>query len=246
MSLIIPNWNAPKNVKAMASTRLGGFSTECYQGLNLGSHVGDDLDTVIRNRQWLAQSANMPSAPIWLNQTHSTIVERVTQPTLKTLDADGLVTSKSGVVLSAMTADCLPVLLTNRQGTQVSAVHAGWRGLADGIVENAVAMFDRDADTGNVIAWLGPAIGASVFEVGNDVLQAFCDVDSRGIDAFKPTGQVGKWWANMELLATQRLNALGVTQVFASGLCTYSEPERFYSYRRDGVTGRLASFIWIE
>ncbi|EGU37590.1 multicopper polyphenol oxidase [Vibrio ichthyoenteri ATCC 700023] len=246
MSLIIPNWKAPKNVKAIASTRLDGFSTGVYQGLNLGSHVGDDLDTVLRNRQQLAQMAKMPSAPVWLNQTHSTVVAQVNQPTKQTLDADGLVTSQSGVVLSAMTADCLPVLLTNTQGTQVAAVHAGWRGLADGIVENALMTFDADLNRGNVIAWLGPAIGATAFEVGEDVLQAFCDADSQAIDAFRPTGQVGKWWANMELLATQRLNALGVTQVFASGLCTYSDPERFYSYRRDGVTGRLASFIWIE
>lgn len=246
MSLIIPNWNAPKNVKAIASTRLEGFSTGVYQGLNLGSHVGDDLDTVFRNRQQLTQMAKMPSAPVWLNQTHSTAVIQVNQPTEITLDADGLITSQPGVVLSAMTADCLPVLLTNTQGSQVAAVHAGWRGLADGIVENAVATFGRDAIDGNMIAWLGPAIGASAFEVGEDVLQAFCDANPQAIDAFIPTGQVGKWWANMELLATQRLNALGVTQVFACGLCTYSDPEHFYSYRRDGVTGRLASFIWIE
>ncbi|MFA0414179.1 peptidoglycan editing factor PgeF [Vibrio renipiscarius] len=246
MSWIVPKWNAPKNVKAIASTRLGGFSTKCYQGLNLGSHVGDNLDTVLKNRQYLTQKAEMPSAPIWLNQTHSTVVQRVSSPIDTPLNADGLVTSNKGVVISAMTADCLPVLLTNAQGTQVSAVHAGWRGLANGIIENAVAMFEHDVSNSNVIAWLGPAIGSTAFEVGEDVRQAFCDADSQAMMAFKSTGQSGKWWANMELLATQRLNALGVTQVFASGLCTYSNPEQFYSYRRDGVTGRFASFIWIE
>ena len=246
VSLIIPQWNAPKNVKAIASTRIDGFSTGAYQGLNLGSHVGDDLDTVLKNRRQLAQSAAMPSAPIWLNQTHSTVVVQVNQPTDNILNADGLFTSQSGIVCSAMTADCLPILLTNTQGTKVAAVHAGWRGLANGIIENAVAMFNDGESNGEVIAWLGPAIGATAFEVGDDVLRAFCNVDSQALQAFKPTGRTGKWWADMALLATQRLNSLGVRQVSSSGLCTYSDSERFYSYRRDGVTGRLASLIWIE
>ncbi|MBA5764515.1 peptidoglycan editing factor PgeF [Vibrio sp. 404] len=241
MSFIVPNWKVPKQVKAISSTRIGGYSLERYQGLNLGSHVGDDLETVIKNRQALTQLSEMPNSPIWLNQTHSTDVVLVNQPTELTLDADGLFTSQSGIVCSAMTADCLPVLLTNTQGNQVSAVHAGWRGLANGIVENAVNMFD-----GEVIAWLGPAIGPDAFEVGEDVLQAFCDFDTKAIDAFIPTGKQGKWWANMELIATQRLSKLGVTQVFSSGLCTYSDPKRFYSYRRDGVTGRQASLIWLD
>ncbi|WP_162063381.1 peptidoglycan editing factor PgeF [Vibrio taketomensis] len=241
MSLIIPNWKVPKQVKAISTTRLGGYSAAPYQGFNLGSHVGDDLTTVLSNRQALIELASMPSAPIWLNQTHSTEVAKVNQPTNSILDADGLFTSVQGVVCSAMTADCLPVLLTNTQGTQVAAVHAGWRGLAHGIVENAVEMFD-----GEVIAWLGPAIGPSAFEVGEDVLEAFCDFDPQASTAFKPTGSVGKWWANMDQIAAQRLNKLGVSQVFASGMCTFSDPERFYSYRRDGVTGRQASLIWIE
>ncbi|NTU35658.1 peptidoglycan editing factor PgeF, partial [Vibrio diabolicus] len=173
MKTIIPNWRAPKNVKAFASTRIGGFSTGLYQGLNLGTHVGDDLSLVEKNRAWLAQQANMPHAPIWLNQTHSTVVAQANEPTTQVLDADGVFTSSSHVVCSAMTADCLPVLLTNTQGTQVAAVHAGWRGLANGIVENALALF-----SGEVIAWLGPAIGPEAFEVGEDVLQAFVDVDS--------------------------------------------------------------------
>ncbi|MGF1910466.1 peptidoglycan editing factor PgeF [Vibrio kasasachensis] len=241
MSFIIPNWKVPKNVKAISSTRIGGYSSELYQGLNLGSHVGDDLETVLRNRQALVQLSAMPSAPIWLNQTHSTNVATVSEPTEVTLDADGIFTSQTGIVCSAMTADCLPVLLTNTQGNQVAAVHAGWRGLANGIVENAVKMFD-----GEVIAWLGPAIGHNAFEVGEDVLQAFCDFDAEAIHAFKPTGNEGKWWADMDQIATQRLNKLGVNQVFTSKLCTYSEPERFYSYRREGVTGRQASLIWLE
>ena len=140
-----------------------------------------------------------------------------------------------------MTADCLPVLLTNTQGTQVAAVHAGWRGLANGIVENALALF-----SGEVIAWLGPAIGPQAFEVGEDVLQAFVDFDSQANQAFAPRDIDGKWFADMSVLATQRLNRAGVTQVFDSGLCTYQDKASFYSYRRDGKTGRQATFIWIE
>ena len=241
MKTIIPNWPAPKNVKAFASTRVGGFSTAPYQGLNLGAHVGDDLSIVEKNRDWLAQEAKMPSAPIWLNQTHSTVVAQVSDPITQVLDADGVFTSASQVVCSAMTADCLPVLLTNTQGTQVAAVHAGWRGLANGIVENALELF-----SGEVMAWLGPAIGPQAFEVGEDVLQAFVDFDSQAHQAFTPRDVEGKWLADMSKLATQRLNKLGIAQVFDSGLCTFQHKEDFYSYRRDGVTGRQATFIWIE
>ena len=241
MKTIIPNWPAPKNVKAFASTRVGGFSTALYQGLNLGAHVGDDLSIVEKNRDWLAQEAKMPSAPIWLNQTHSTVVAQVSEPTTQVLDADGVFTSSSQVVCSAMTAGCLPVLLTNTQGTQVAAVHAGWRGLANGIVENALELF-----SGEVMAWLGPAIGPQAFEVGDDVLQAFVDFDTQAHQAFTPRDVEGKWLADMSKLATQRLNKFGITQVFDSGLCTFQHKEDFYSYRRDGVTGRQATFIWIE
>ncbi|WP_282065133.1 peptidoglycan editing factor PgeF [Vibrio rotiferianus] len=241
MKTILPNWPAPKNVKAFASTRVGGFSSAPYQGLNLGAHVGDDPSIVEKNRAWLAQQANMPSAPIWLNQTHSTVVAQVSAPTTQVLDADGVFTSASNVVCSAMTADCLPVLLTNTQGSQVAAVHAGWRGLANGIVENALELF-----SGEVMAWLGPAIGPQAFEVGEDVLQAFVDFDSQAHQAFTPRDVEGKWLADMSKLATQRLNKLGITQVFDSGLCTFQDKEDFYSYRRDGVTGRQATFIWIE
>ncbi|WP_394249058.1 peptidoglycan editing factor PgeF [Vibrio profundi] len=241
MTMIIPRWNAPKNVKAFASTRVGGFSKNEYLGLNLGTHVGDDLATVQKNREWLQRDSMMPSAPTWLNQTHSTTVIEVNSISSEVLDADGAFTKRAGIVCSAMTADCLPVLLTNTQGTQVAAVHAGWRGLADGIVENAVQMFD-----GEVIAWLGPAIGSGAFEVGEDVLNAFVSFDGNAIHAFEQKTQPSKWLANMSQLAMQRLDKLGVSKVTDSNLCTFSDPSKFYSYRRDGVTGRQASFIWME
>ncbi|MEF1312218.1 peptidoglycan editing factor PgeF [Vibrio mytili] len=241
MKTIIPNWPAPKNIKAFASTRQGGFSTGPYRGLNLGTHVGDNLSHVEKNRQWLVQQMNMPSSPIWLNQTHSTVIADVADSTSEVLDADGCFTSSPQVICSAMTADCLPVLLSNTLGTQVAAVHAGWRGLANGIVENALGLF-----SGEVMAWLGPAIGSAVFEVGEDVLQAFVDFDPQAQLAFTPRDVEGKWLADMSMLATQRLNKAGVSQVFDSGLCTLQNSDDFYSYRRDGITGRQATFIWIE
>ena len=241
MNWITPNWNAPKQVKALASTRIGGCSKSPYEGLNLGMHVGDDPILVQSNRDLLQQQTEMPTAPVWLNQTHSTVVLEVAQPTNDVLNADGVITSSPNVVCSAMTADCLPVLITNTQGTQVAAVHAGWRGLAGGIVENALTHFSND-----VMLWLGPAIGPQAFEVGEDVLQAFLDYDSKAATAFVPGKQQGKWWANMATLTRLRMAKLGIDQVFDSGLCTYQDPQRFYSYRRDGVTGRQATFIWIN
>jgi YfiH family protein len=241
MNWITPNWNAPKQVKAFASTRIGGCSKPPYEGLNLGMHVGDDPILVQRNRELLQQQTQMPTAPVWLSQTHSTVVLEVAQPTNDVLDADGVITSSPNVVCSAMTADCLPVLITNTQGTQVAAIHAGWRGLAGGIVENALTHFSND-----VMLWLGPAIGPQAFEVGEDVLQAFLDYDSKAATAFVPGKQQGKWWADMATLTRLRMAKLGIDQVFDSGLCTYQDPQCFYSYRRDGVTGRQATFIWIN
>ncbi|GLT18105.1 laccase domain protein [Vibrio zhanjiangensis] len=241
MEMIVPNWPAPKNVKAFSSTRNEGFSSGVYKGLNLGGHVGDDLDHVKLNRRWLAEHSAMPDDPIWLNQTHSTTVLEVSAIGQDVLNADGVYTKQVGVVCSAMTADCLPVLLTDTLGTQVAAVHAGWRGLANGIIENALAKFD-----GQVIAWIGPAISASAFEVGQDVFDAFVAHNSSASQAFKPTQVHDKWLADMNILVTQRLNSLGVRGVYYSNMCTYSEPERFFSYRRDGITGRQATFIWIE
>ncbi|MFW7525876.1 peptidoglycan editing factor PgeF [Vibrio ostreicida] len=241
MGMIIPNWPAAGNIKAISSTRIGGFSRGPYQGLNLGTHVGDDNHTVERNRGEIECLANMPSAPVWLNQTHSTVVESLVQPTTTVLDADGAFTQSSGVVCCAMTADCLPVLLTNVLGTQVAAVHAGWRGLASGIIENAVIKFD-----GEVMAWIGPAIGQTVFEVGRDVVEAFTAIVPSAIEAFTPREQKGKWLADMNVLATQRLNRAGVHRIYYSNLCTYEDSNRFYSYRRNGTTGRQATFIWKE
>ncbi|MFC3022738.1 peptidoglycan editing factor PgeF [Vibrio zhugei] len=240
MHHIIPNWPAPKSIKAFSSTRVGGVSQGQYQGLNLGAHVGDNVTDVENNRASIAQTFAMPAPPIWLNQTHSTRVLRAESPQLDTLDADGICTALPHVVCTVMTADCLPVLITNTSGTQVAAVHAGWRGLAGGIIENALAQIHGEA-----LVWLGPAIGPDKFEVGDDVVEAFTHVHEQTQQAFLPQ-ENGKWLADMEAITRIRLHALGVDGVYSCKLCTYQHPKQFYSYRRDGVTGRQASFIWIQ
>ncbi|WNJ96031.1 peptidoglycan editing factor PgeF [Vibrio ruber] len=239
--MIIPDWQHPQNVQAVSSTRQRGISTGKYQSLNLGMHVGDLSEHVVENRQRIIASAQMPSAPVWMNQTHSTRVLEIDYPTPDVVEADGIFTRTPGVVCAVMTADCLPILMTNASGTEVAAVHAGWRGLANGILEEAVACF-----SGEIMVWLGPAIGKTAFEVGDDVVSAFTRVDPMAEQAFEPRQQAGKWFADLVQLAHQRLNRAGVKQVFASGLCTYSDAHNFFSFRRDGVTGRQASFIWIK
>ncbi|MGL6261562.1 peptidoglycan editing factor PgeF [Vibrio sp. WXL210] len=246
MMIIVPNWPAPANIKAISSLRKGGASLAPYDSLNVGMHVGDINSTVELNRQRLVFAAQMPSNPVWLNQTHSNYVHELVQPTAEVIDADATFTNVQGVVCAAMTADCLPVLLTDKAGTQVAAVHAGWRGLANGIVDNALAKFAVESPS-DIIAWLGPAIGPDAFEVGQDVFDAFVGQNSQAQAAFKPSSvESGKYFANMHLLATIVLNRFGVDEVYRSELCTHAEKESLFSYRRDGVTGRQVTCIWIE
>jgi len=242
--MIIPNWKKPTMVSAMSSTREHGFSVGCYQGLNLGDHVGDDRWCVEKNRQWLLEKRMLPSLPIWLNQTHSTQVVILNEWTEKLLDADGIFTTTPGIVCSIMTADCLPILLVNKAGTEIAAVHAGWRGLVNGIIKNAIDCF---SEPGQVIAWIGPAISGRFFEVGDEVRQQFIQENINRLSAFsQKNGIDGKWMCDLPLMAKQELVSLGVDSVSLSGLCTYEDERRFYSYRRDGQTGRHASFIWIN
>ncbi len=196
MSTLKPNWHPALNVSAVTSTREGGVSKAPFSGLNLGMHVGDNPADVEANRAQLAVLANMPSAPVWLNQTHSTVVASIAIPTDVVIDADASFTTQPGVVLSAMTADCLPILLAAKDGSAVSAVHAGWRGLADGIVENAVSLFESELQ-----AWIGPAIGFDSFEVGEDVREAFCASHPEYAIAFKPHPTSGKWLADLASIA---------------------------------------------
>ncbi len=247
LEFIKPSWPAPANVKTLQTTRIGGFSQTPYASLNLGTHVGDDVSVVAKNRQLLR--VYLPSEPVWVNQVHGTdVIDAAKNTGLK--NADASFTTQANIVCVTMTADCLPVLLCDKAGTVVSAVHAGWRGLCDGAIEAAVnkmAVYPKD-----ILAWLGPAIGPNAFEVGDDVRQQFILKDTQSALAFKPHADQelnAKWLCNMYLIAQQRLNKLGVTLVYGGSVnenfCTYTDDTRFFSYRRDSVTGRMASMIWL-
>lgn len=239
---LTPDWPTPASVNALSTTRQGGVSTGVYASLNLGSHVGDVIAAVEQNRDLLQQQAMLPATPAWLNQVHGTSVLDLSKWQGELVTADAAVSQHSGKVCLVMTADCLPVLFCNVQGTQVAAAHAGWRGLCDGVLEQTLAHFANPAD---VMVWFGPAIGPGQFEVGAEVRAAFMQKNAGANLAFVPQGN-GKYLANIYLLARQRLLAAGVTRFYGGEHCTFSEPERFFSYRRDGQTGRMASCIWLS
>lgn len=252
MDVIIPEWTAPANIGAVSTTRTGGNSVSPYDdganggGLNLGTHVGDDIGHVAANRARLGRL--LPSEPRWLAQVHGTRVLDAADDTGApgAPEADAIVSSQRGLVCAIQTADCLPVLLCDIAGNVVGAAHAGWRGLARGILENTVAAM-RNKGAGEIIAWLGPAIGPAQFEVGEDVLHAFVAHDHAAAAAFKPcSDQPKKYYADIYLLARQRLASLGMMTCFGGDFCTVTEQGRFYSYRRDRTTGRMASLIWIK
>lgn len=237
---ILPDWPAPKRVRAVQTTRVGGVSVAPYASFNLGDHVGDAPQAVARNRHLLARL--MPSEPVWLRQVHGTAVADADNAACLIL-ADACVARQRGSVCVVMTADCLPVLLCDEAGTVVGAAHAGWKGLAAGVIEATVRAMD--ADPRKLMAWLGPAISQRAFEVGAEVRSAFTSHHAQATEAFLP-GADGKWMADIYLLARQRLRALGIPRVYGGEYCTYSDPARFFSYRRDGVSGRMGTFIWLE
>ena len=240
---VFPDWPAPANVHALTTTRVGGFSQGPYTSFNLGDHVGDDPDTVARNRALLREALKLPLEPLWLKQVHGTnVVDAASAHTHIGVTADGAWTHRPGVVCAVLTADCLPVFLCDRQGTKVALLHAGWRGLAAGVIEAGVrALATPSAE---LLAWLGPAIGPDSYEVGDDVRRAFLDDDPGAAEGFRPAG-AGRWHADLYALACRRLQAQGVNAIHGGNFCTLRERERFYSFRRDGVTGRMASLIWL-
>lgn len=242
MKLIRPDWPAPPWVQAGTTTRGGGISRGVYAGLNLGDHVGDEPLQVARNRTMVRTTLGLPSEPLWLTQVHGCkVVEYGTAGPGHT--ADAAIARRPGEVCTVMTADCLPLLVCDRRGSAVAAVHAGWRGLAAGVIESALtALGGAPAD---LLAWLGPAIGPSAFEVGPEVRDALLAADPAVASAFQP-GAGDRWLADLFALARSRLTRAGVTQIFGGGDCTWSDPDRFYSFRRDGVTGRMASLIWMS
>ncbi|WP_374991026.1 peptidoglycan editing factor PgeF [Pseudoalteromonas haloplanktis] len=240
MAMLTPTWNAPANIGALSTTRTGGSSVAPFASLNLGLHVGDDEQAVLANRDHLAQY--LPQPPVWLNQVHSADVVVVdARFTAELINADALYTQLQNRPLAIMTADCLPVLLTSTCGTEVAAIHGGWRGLNLGIIANTLAHFNAPAE--QVIAWLGPAIGAQKFEVGAEVKMAFCEQSLTHAAAFTVLSN-GKYLADIYAIARHQLNQLGVKHISGGEYCTVSQPEQFFSYRRDGQTGRMASLIW--
>ncbi|NWL79240.1 peptidoglycan editing factor PgeF [Pseudomonas taiwanensis] len=235
---LTPDWPAPARVKACVTTREGGFSQSPYDGLNLGSHVGDELQTVEQNRLLLTSS--LGCRPAWLSQVHGVRVSRADPSRVD--EADASWTDEPGIASAVLTADCLPALFCDRAGTKVAAAHAGWRGLANGVLEatlDALALPPEE-----VLVWLGPAIGPASFEVGPEVREAFVTLHPQAEQAFQGSSNAGKFMADLYQLARIRLAARGVHAVSGGGFCTVSDP-RFYSYRRASRTGRFASLVWL-
>lgn len=243
MNWIEPHWPAPTRVRALSTTRDGGVSKGVFQGLNLGAHVGDAPARVEANRALLQQAAAIPGPLNWLNQVHGIAVHPVSNEYDGAPDADAACAHEIGLACIVMTADCLPVLFCDRAGTRVAAAHAGWRGLLNGVLEQTLA--SMDCKPTEVLAWLGPAIGPEAFEVGAEVRDAFMAEQAEAAAAFTPSPNEGKWLADIYRLARLRLARAGVNAVYGGEHCTFSDPERFYSYRRDGQTGRMASLIWL-
>lgn len=242
IELIKPTWAAPSHVFACTTTRHDGVSTGPYASLNLALHVGDDKEHVLQNRESLKKYLSLPNEPVWLNQTHSTNV-LAAENYVAGEPADATYTRQAGIVCAVLTADCLPVLICNTHGTEVAAIHAGWRGLASGVIENTIAQLKSDPS--DLMAWLGPAIGPTVFEVGEEVRQAFMEQDPQAQIAFIPSPSK-RWLANIYQLATLRLTALGLSHISGGIYCTNTQPEFFYSYRREPKSGRMASIIWFN
>jgi len=237
---IVPDWPAPPGVRTLITTRAGGASRGAYAGLNLGLRSGDDAEAVARNRASLRQW--LPAEPLWLRQVHgTTVVDADTAE--ENPEADAALARRRGKVCAVLTADCLPLLLCDDAGTVVAAVHAGWRGLCAGVIEQTLRAMHRPPQA--LLAYLGPAIGPAAYEVGAEVRRTFVEADAQSDSAFAP-GKPGKFYADLYALARMRLARSGLARVYGGGYCTYTERERFYSYRRDGTTGRMASLIWME
>lgn len=245
---INPNWPAADNIRALSTTREGGLSLPPYDSFNLATHVGDQLDTVEQNRQILTEQACLPESPFWLEQQHTVDainLDKVSSTDWQPVIADASWTTHANKLPVVMTADCIPILVTNRAGSLVCAIHAGWKGLADGIVTSTIQSLPEKPE--NLLVWIGPCIRQSNFEVGTDLFDLFVDLNHENSQFFKhiKSQPVVKYLADLPGLLSLELQNLGVTDVYDSELCTFTGKDRFYSYRRDGQTGRMASMIWM-
>ncbi|MDH5547918.1 MAG: peptidoglycan editing factor PgeF [Gammaproteobacteria bacterium] len=238
---IVPEWPAPANVLALSTLRTGGVSEPPFDSFNFGDHVEDRPQHVAANRQRLIEQVHLPSEPRWLQQIHGIAVVDAARAPMGTA-ADASYSTTPGVVCAVMTADCLPVLFCSRDGSCVAAAHAGWRGLLSGVLEATISALPAVGK--DIVAWLGPAIGPEAFEVGEDVYAGFVEHDACSAGAFKPGGP-GKYFADIYALARLRLTNAGVTAIHGGGYCTYTDRSRFFSFRRDGRTGRMVSLIWM-
>lgn len=234
------DWPAPPGVVAGTTLRQGGVSTGPYESLNLAAHVGDDPACVEENRRRLREYLELPAEPVWIDQVHGTSVAQAETLRGRTV-ADGLVTSRADVVCAVLTADCLPVVLASAGGSKVAVAHAGWRGLSAGILEAAVAAIG--APPADLVAWFGPAISAAAFEVGDEVRDAFLAPDPATRSCFR-RNERGRWQADLYGLAARRLALAGVNRIHGGGRCSHAEAEDFFSYRRDGQCGRMATFVY--
>ena len=239
-SFVLPDWPAPPGVRALVTTRCGGVSRGPWHSLNLAGHVGDDAQAVATNRALLRRE--LPGEPVWLAQVHGAVCVDAALAAVGA-QADASFARRRGVVCAVLTADCLPVLLCDERATVVGVAHAGWRGLAAGVIEATVAAMNEPGT--RLIAWLGPAIGPRAFEVGGEVRDRFLARDPRAAAAFAAAAG-GKWLCDIYRLARQRLDALGIGRVAGADWCTASDTQRFFSHRRDGISGRMASLVWLE
>jgi len=240
--IIRPDWPVAANVHAISTTRRGGASYGAYDSLNLADHVGDEPHRVQQNRRLLATAQQLPAKPAWLDQQHGCNVACIDEGPPQ-VAADAAYTHRGAKICAVLTADCLPVLLCDEEGTRVAAVHAGWRGLAAGIIEAALDKLEPEKR--RIYAWLGPAIGPQVYEIDNVVRSRLLQADSQADAAFVATRE-GHWTADIYELARRRLLCAGVKDIFGGDFCTFRDPERFFSYRRQGACGRMASLIWLE
>ena len=245
---IIPDWPAPAHVHAASTTRRGGASAAPYNSFNLATHVGDEAPRVQQNRQQLREALQLTTEPTWLEQVHGVgVLDVGLLNSASPCVADASISTEGDAVCAVMTADCLPVLMCDRAGRGVAAVHAGWRGLAGGVLEATAKRLCQqlDCQTDELMVWLGPAIGPQAFEVGNEVRDAFMAIDASAEQAFV-ANRPGHWLADIYLLARQSLQRQGVDAVYGGGRCTYNEAETFFSFRREPTTGRMASLVWLS
>ena len=246
---LLPNWQAPAGVRALSSCRTGGSSSGVYASLNLGDHVGDLPPAVAENRRRLRAAAGLPQEPVWLRQVHGTGVADLDQGEpagaieLPAGGHDAAFTRRAGRVCAILTADCLPVLFAASDGSAVAAAHAGWRGLAAGVLPATIRALGVAPE--KLLAWIGPGIGPQHFEVGPEVREALLALDPAGVDSFTPNSR-GRFLADLPGLARRQLAALRVGSIYGSDECTYGHPERYFSHRRDGACGRQATLIWLE